>query len=246
MSRKLSRRDVLALGAVVLVVVSGLGLGIWKLVQPHAAAPHGLQARLYSCGGLRFDPNARPSPSAPVPAQASSLLSQTTARLPDALPQSGWRTTWASDVAIYFVAPSHLTLAPYVFVRVLQDRTSGNWSIVSYGDCEPAVPPVVEDSGFGLPPWAATPGAATAASETIAVLVGTSDCETTSFLGPTIWYTSSTVVVTFWERSRSSLTSGEACDAVLLTKPYELRLAEPIGSRTLKAGPASAIHDPQL
>ena len=232
-----------ALVLVVAIALGGLAFGAWRLSQaaPGAPAPSGLQSSLYSCAGALFDPSADRGPTGAergtdIP---SEILRTTTSRLSSILPASGWVRMPIDDQDVLFVAASSKTLAPYVFVDV---RTVGPMSSpYAYGDCEPAVPPAVQDAAFDFAAWYTGPLAPT--DQEIRIQLQSNYCFET-YVGPTIWYSRSSIVATFWARRmpwptpQGSILQG--CPDDLEFQPATLNLAEPLGDRQLMMGPASA------
>jgi hypothetical protein len=228
---------VVAVLAAVVVGACNLGQGDGKTAQSPVSTGQTIEAAAHSCGGRLFEPD-EPIPSIDVQTDTgkpTAALRSTIAGLSDLLPGSGWRLAGSSDTQATFVAPGNRTRAEFVFVDVR--ASAGSWSARAYGDCEPAVPPTVTEASFDFGWWGVqTPP--TSASRSLELLVQTNYCGD-EFLGPTVWYTSQSVIVTFWARKAPTI---HTCPAVLETAPYTVVLAEPLGDRQLLAGPAMAAH----
>lgn len=230
----------LALAILALAVTGGLAFGAWRLSHNDAATPTppptGLQTSLYSCAGALFDPGASHGETGAERGAdiASEVLRATTSRLSSILPASGWVRLPIDDRDVLFVVAGTKTPAPYVFVDVRTDDPMT--SPYAYGDCEPAVPPAVEDAIFDFAIW--TTGPLSATDQTIPIELQSNYCGET-YVGPTIWYARSSVTATFWAR-RDEQSSALDCPANLQFESSTLHLAEPLGDRGLMMGPATA------
>ena len=151
----------LALAILALAVTGGFAFGAWRLSDNDSAAPTptptGLQTSLYSCAGALFDPAASHGETGAERGAdiASEVLRATTSRLSSILPASGWVRLPIDARDVLFVAAGTKTLAPYVFVDLRTDDPMT--SPYAYGDCEPAVPPAVEDATFDFAIWTTGP-----------------------------------------------------------------------------------------
>ena len=167
------------------------------------------------------------------------LLTTTAARYTAIMPASGWTLRSVSANDDLFIAAGTGTSAPYVFVEV---RSNGSeWSLYAYGDCEPATPPQVEQASFDFGSW--SPRNFGPADSVIPIYLQSNYCNE-RLVGRTVWYTQSSVVVTFWAR-RQVATTGSYPSPCLLNLQMELAkisLVEPIGDRDLQTGSAYAAH----
>jgi hypothetical protein len=236
---------VAALVLAAVIALGGLAFGTWRLSQggPGAPALSGLQSSLYSCAGALFDPSANHGDTGAERGgdAQSNVLRATFDRLPGSLPAVGWLRLTPSEEDVLFVAAGSKTLAPYVFVDV---RTAGTGSSAyAYGDCEPAVPPAVNDATFDFAAWYTGP--LSPSDQTIGIMLQSNYCDET-YVGPTTWYAGSSVTATFWARRATPPTPQgsllQACPLYLQFRPATLTLAEPLGDRQLMMGPASAAR----
>jgi hypothetical protein len=221
-----------------------------------AGPPLGLTADAYSCGGTAFVPGSAntvvPSvatstvPSAAGASTGASVagpgdpavaLAAVTARLSSMLPDSGWAPAGGSGTGIVYVAANHKTPAPFSFVSLA--IVSSKWVATAYGDCEPAVAPAVTGSKLSPLPWKVS-GSVDPAAPTLKMLFQSNLCGQ-AFVGTTVWYSQSSVTVTMWARQATELEGGAgSCSTTVETAPFILSLGEPIGTRQLRTGPASA------
>jgi hypothetical protein len=232
---------------VALIVVGGaLALGAWQGQQkasppaeawtptPTAAPPLGLQTDTYSCGGLTYAPYAQASETLAAEASGpADALRAAVSRLPAILPAEGWVVAGEVDGAVFYVAPNDLTPAPYAFVEVAAGGSA--WSAVAYGDCEPAVP----SATLWPITWRLT-GPVDAGSSALNLAFQANLCNAV-FVGTTVWYGQSSVTVTFWSRQMGS-DSAASCPASTAMAAFTQRLAEPLGNRQVRTGPASSAR----
>jgi hypothetical protein len=157
-------------------------------------------------------------------------------RYPSILPATGWAPEGGSALTIVYVAASNKTPAPFAFVDLA--IVGGKWVGNAYGDCEPVAAP---NSGSALSPisWKVS-GAVDKAATTLNILFQSNLCGQ-AFVGTTIWYAQGSVTVTLWARSTTDAAGGAgSCSTTPESAHFTVVLAEGIGSRQLRTGPASA------
>ena len=238
-----------------------------EVTQPPA---FGLKADSYSCGGttvaLSLLPTAAPSgaiSSEPVASSAGTTsasakarattsataaasvsgpgdpavaLAQVVSRYPSILPAAGWAQEGGSAKDAVYVASNDKTPAPFAFVDLA--IVGGKWVANGYGDCEPVVGPGA-GSALSPIPWNVS-GTVNKTATTLDVLFQSNLCGK-AFVGTTVWYAQGNVTVTLWARATADSAGGTgACSGTVETAHYTLPLAEGIGSRQLRTGPASA------
>jgi hypothetical protein len=220
-------------------------------VEVTAAPPLGLSADSYSCGGTAYVPGstasvvpsgaataaaAGASSSVSGPGDPAAALAVFVGRLPSILPASGWAPAGGPAGHIVYVAASEKTPAPFAFVDLA--IVGNQWVASAYGDCEPAVAAVAASK---LSPVYWKVATLDKASTTLNVLFQSNLCGE-AFVGMTIWYSQTNVTVTLWARKLDAPDAAASCSATasIQTSPFTLTLAEPLGTRQLQAGPASA------
>jgi hypothetical protein len=201
---------------------------------PTPAPVLGLEASTYSCGGVAITP---PHAEASVaPSGADAAFRGIEQRLPAILPDAGWFIAADSGGDVMYVAPNTKTPAPYAFVLV-ETAQSGGWVAMSWGDCEPAIPPTVPSSNLRAVYWSfAQP--ATSTTTALQLQFQTNLCGD-AFVGPTIWYSPTGVTITFWARHDPAAPQ-PTCLSSMNMSPFTLTLAEPVGKRPILSGPAGA------
>lgn len=231
-TRRLS--GVIATVLVVVVAAAGFVALRGPLASPTSPLP-GTTPAVYACGGASFTPAGARGIDAATPTDPLTVLHGLISRHGSALPADGWQVAESSPTTTLFVAQ---TDDFFGWKFVLAAAVAGRWSANAYGDCEPAVPPAIETAQFGFAQWVVVNAQPDRSS--VDVQVQSSFCWQT-FLGPTVWYTQSTVVVTYWTRLLPE-PSGQVCPLDLQFQPSTLTLIEPLGNRAILAGPASAQH----
>jgi hypothetical protein len=217
-------------------------------VEVTPAPPLGLSADAYSCGGTPFIPGSTSTPAgaAPTgtttaaasssvagPGEPSAALQALVARLPSILPATGWSPAGNAPGHLVYVAANNKTPAPFSFVDLA--IVGSKWVAAGYGDCEPAA---VAGSTLSPIPW--TISAVDPAAPTLQILFRSNLCGQ-AFVGMTVWYGQSNVTVTLWARQATELQGGAGvCSSAAVTAPFTVSLAEPLGARQLRSGPASA------
>jgi hypothetical protein len=213
--------------------------------------PLGLTADAYSCGGTAFVPGststaAPASAAASVAAPAGSASSAAgpgdpaiamqaaVSRLPSILPVSGWAPAGGSAGHVVYVAANNKTPAPFSFVDL--GIVGGKWVATAYGDCEPGIAPAVTGSQLSPIHWKVS--AVDTAAPTLKLLFQSNLCGQ-AFVGTTVWYSQSSVTVTLWARATNLQGSVGECSSTVETAPFTITLAEPLGKRQLRTGPAS-------
>lgn len=197
----------------------------------------GLQTGTYSCGGVAITP-PRPAAST-APSGADIAFRAIEKRLPAILPDSGWYVAASSGGDVIYVASNTKTPAPYAFVLV-ESGPSNDWTAMSWGDCEPAIPPTVASTDLRPVYWSMAQ-AATSKTTALQLQFQSNLCGDT-FVGQTVWYSPTGVTITFWARVDRTGPQPTCLSTVLLS-PFTLTLAEPLGKRPILSGPA---HDGRL
>lgn len=194
----------------------------------------GLDSATYSCGGIKITPPTAAASTAP--SGADPAFQTVEKRLPAILPASGWYIAASSGGDVMYVAPNTLTPAPYSFVLV-ETASSGTWIAMSWGDCEPAVPPTVPNSDLRPVYWSiAQPPTSTTTA--LKLQFQTNLCGD-AFVGPTVWYSPTGVTITFWAR-HDPTGPQPTCLSTVMLSPFTLTLAEPLGKRPILSGPPAA------
>jgi hypothetical protein len=258
--------SVLAIGALSVLAIGALR-GSGAAATPATHAPQtpevtqppafGLKADSYSCGGttvaLSSLPTVPPSgaiSSEPVASNAASAtsaasvsgpgdpavaLAQVVSLYPSILPAAGWAPEGGSALNVVYVASNSKTPAPFAFVDLA--IVGGKWVANGYGDCEPVVAPGA-GSALSSIPWKVS-GTVDKTATTLNLLFQSNLCGK-AFVGTTVWYAQGNVTVTLWARATADSAGGTgSCSTTVETAHYTLALAEGIGSRQLRTGPAS-------
>ena len=226
-----------------LVVVGAVGVSAWGVghspTPAAAATAAGLSSAEYACAGIPFVPSQAGSGAALPDDPPTRLLTTTAAHYSAIMPASGWILRSVSDRDDLFIAAGTGVRAPYVFVEVRSNESE--WSLYAYGDCEPATPPQVQQASFDFGDW--SPRNFGPADSVIPIYLQSNYCNE-RLVGTTVWYTQSSVVVTFWARRELATTGSYAppCFANLEMELATMSLVEPIGHRDLQTGPAYAAH----
>ena len=197
----------------------------------------GLEATVYMCGGTAYLPGAHPSATYGSEVQgARASLEALVGRLSTILPDTGWNVWSGSATGFVFVAQSDKTAAPFTFVQ-LANAGSG-WVTTAYGDCEPSEPSAAGNLDVIPASWQAVSPAST--SDPNLRLQFQLDFCRQSLVGSTVWYSTGDVTVTLWARNLRAPGVRPACAAAsLAVGQYSLSLAEGLGQRQLRAGPAT-------
>lgn len=150
------------------------------------------------------------------------------------LPKSGWFLVRSTTSSALFLAPSTLADAPFAMVT-LRKGSDRNWSTETWGGCVPALNS--ERAAVGSWDLAQAPDRASTELET---LVTEADCTGSERAGgrvlpPSIEYSESNVVVTFWITPFATSQEAVPCIGAPPT-PYVVKLTEPLGGRVLLDG----------
>jgi hypothetical protein len=202
---------------------------------PPLPTPRPLVATTYMCGGAAYVPDAYPATTAS--AEARIKLEALTGRLGAILPAAGWHIWSSSADRLVFIAPNEKTSSPFAFVEM--KKAGPDWLATSYGDCEPAAPQPSVPSELVVGQWY-LPARPAIGSQVVQLEFRLDFCDEL-LVGPTIWYSSSSVTVTMWGRRTPSVEGASPCPEIAYQAvPYTLALAEPLGGRKLLVGPSTA------
>jgi hypothetical protein len=190
----------------------------------------------------RVTTSATAAASVAGPGDPAVALAQVVSRYPSTLPATGWAPEASLAQGTVYVAANDKTPAPFAFVALA--LVGGKWVASAYGDCEPVVAPGA-GSALSPIPWKVS-GTVDKTATTLNLLFQSNLCGK-AFPGPTVWYAQGNVTVTLWARATAdSAGSTGSCSATVETAHYQLGLAEGIGSRQLRTGPASAAKPAEV
>lgn len=149
------------------------------------------------------------------------------------LPKSGWFLVRSTTSSALFLAPSTLADAP--FAMVVLKGSDGRWATETWGGCVPAL----NSARAAVGSWdlARVPDRA---SMELEALVTEADCTGGERAGgrvlpPSVEYSESNVVVTFWITPFATSQEAVPCIGAPPT-PYVVKLTEPLGGRVLLDG----------